>query len=109
MVEKSGTGVILTLWGSQAETFKDHSNPVIMATTGCVSEFNRQNQLSVWPDSSMSHPINSAGKLLREWFDNGGPQSLINLNVNTLAERSRWMTFIEVTNRNSKNDNRPII
>ncbi|KAG7308878.1 hypothetical protein JYU34_006140 [Plutella xylostella] len=99
LVDSSG-GVIVTLWGNEAESFNCASNPVL-AIKGCrISEFQGSKSLSCLNSSMLRlQPDLPEAHKLRGWYDNGGASvDLVNISAksgNYTGGSNEWITFSE--------------
>ncbi|KAF8330072.1 replication factor-A protein 1 [Cantharellus anzutake] len=72
LVDNSGYSIRMTLWGKQAESFDNHSNPVIAFKGVRVGDFGGRS-LGMFSGSSMQiDPDSPQAHLLRGWYDSGG-------------------------------------
>lgn len=100
MVDQTNTGITLTLWGSQAESFDVSRHPVIAVKGGRVNEFGGAKSVSIAMSSVLQmDPDHPEAHRLRGWFDSGGSEEVVN-NISTSNSMNStgggsWITFHE--------------
>ena len=90
LVDQSNSGISLTLWGTEAESFDGSSQPILVIKGARVKEFGGGKQLSTGVSSVMKYnPDIPEAHRLRGWFDNEG----ISKNVTNISARSAMNGF----------------
>ncbi|XP_069686364.1 replication protein A 70 kDa DNA-binding subunit isoform X2 [Periplaneta americana] len=100
VVDQTNTGVVLSLWGSQAEEFDGSLQPVIAVKNGRINEFGGGRSVSLMQSSVLQiNPDITEAHKLRGWFDNvGSTQEQESISTRTGGVgggTSNWMTLKE--------------
>ncbi|CAH0398399.1 unnamed protein product [Chilo suppressalis] len=104
LVDSSGGGVVLTLWGSEAEKFEGSTNPVIAVKGARVTEFNGSKSLSCLASTMMRlNPDLPEAHKLRGWYDNGGAEmETVNISAKSglySGGSNEWLSFSDAEAR----------
>lgn len=106
----SDASINLTLWNTDAETFNDFGQPVILIKGARIAEFGGGKSLSMASSTVLKkNPDLSEGHFLRGWFDNGGGRDIRTV-VSAQsggggggAYSTEWLTFHEAKLKNLGN------
>ncbi|CAG9786671.1 unnamed protein product [Diatraea saccharalis] len=100
LVDSSGGGIVLTLWGAEAEKFEGSTNPVIAVKGARLTEFNGSKSLSCLASTMMRlNPDLPEAHKLRGWYDNGGADmETVNISAKSglySGGSNEWLSFAD--------------
>lgn len=103
-VVDSGSAIVLTLWGDEAEKFDGSTHPVVAVKGARLTEFNGSKSLSCLASTMLRlNPDLPEAHKLRGWYDNGGADmELVNISARTggyTGGSNEWITFAEAEER----------
>ncbi|KAJ3642875.1 hypothetical protein Zmor_025624 [Zophobas morio] len=97
LVDQSKTGICLTLWGMNAESFNHSDQPVVSLKNAKICEFRGNKTITPVMGSLLKvNPDIPDAYKLRKWFDLDGNQvEFNNVSAKTTIGNVPWMTFKE--------------
>lgn len=112
LVDRSNASIVLTIWGDEAENFRNTNNPVILVKGGLIKEYGGGKTLGTGSGTVMKiNPDIPECHQLRGWFENEGSTE----NFNTLSGKNamgvgmntEWLTFREMKDKHLGSGEKP--